>query len=123
MARWRLTAAHYLKVPGTEWEYKEVDMTSGRQARKVFPVPLHLDPNNPSDCNYPGDIIVKQGKGEPRDIIFEGPPTPDMEPLDDEAEAISAKWREKWSHPIEDLAVTIGPTSPIKPINPQLRRP
>lgn len=104
MARWRLTQPHYLNVPGTEWEYKEVDRTTGKQGRKVYPVPLLLSPNEPSDQNYPGEIIVAQGKSaSPKDIIFLGEPTPDMEPLDDEAEKISAACAPKWSHPIESL--------------------
>src|SRR5260370_20903891 len=94
MARWKLVTEHYLNVPGTEWEYKETSRETGRQVRRVFPVPLHLDPNenNIADHNYPGEIIVCHvGKGQGRDIEFVGPPTPDMQPLDDEAKAISAK--------------------------------
>lgn len=103
MARWRLTHSHYLNVPGTEWEYKETDRTTGRQARKVFPVPLLLNPEDPADCNYPGEIIVSY-RANGRDIVFVGPPTPDMEPLDEEAQAISDKERPKWQHPIDSLA-------------------
>lgn len=108
MARWRLTAPHYLNVPGTQWEYKEVDRTTGKPMRKVFEVPMLLDPNQPSDWNYRygqdnGEIIVCQGKGEPADIIFIGEPTPDMMPMDDEAKAISAGFAKKWKHPIETL--------------------
>lgn len=106
MARWRLTAPHYLNVPGTEWEQRELNTTTGKQARKVYAVPLHLDPSNPSDQTPPGsgDIFVcHEGKGQGRDIVFIGPPTPDMEPLDDEARAITAEWAKKWNHPIESL--------------------
>lgn len=112
MARWRLINAHYLPVKSyfgqpVEWEYKETDRNTGRANRKMFPVPLHLDPNQPGDCNYPeeGSIIVcHEGKGLPRDITFYSEPTPEMEPLDEEAEAISASLRGKWEHPIESLA-------------------
>lgn len=104
MARWRLTAGHYLNVPGNEWEYKETNRDTGRQQRVVFPVPMLLDPQDASAHNYPGEIIVSNGKfPQPRDYIFEGPPTPDMEPLDDEAQAITDKERPKWIHPIESL--------------------
>lgn len=98
MARWRVTEKHYLNVPGTEYEYRETNETTGKQARKVFPVPLYLDPANPSDCNYPGEIIVthKADKAYPRDLIFVGPPTMGMAPLDEEAEAISAKMEKNW---------------------------
>ena len=104
MARWRLITPHYLRVPGTEWEYKEASHT-GKQVRKVFQVPLYLNPRDPADCNYPDEIIVAHanGKEQVKDIIFEGDPTPDMTPLDDEAKAISAEWEKQWKHPIEDV--------------------
>ena len=113
MARWRLAAPHYLNVEGTSWEYKEVDRTSGRNKRTVFPVPLHLDPDNPSDWNIvrgkdDGEIVVADHETfeNPRDIVFTGEPTPDMVPLDDEAKAISASMAPKWKHPIESLSGT-----------------
>jgi hypothetical protein len=94
MARWKLTADHYLNVPGTEWEYKETDRTSGRQGRKIFNVPLYLEEDN----------IVCYGEAKQGEYTFIGEPTPDMEPLDDEAEKISAALRPKWIHPIESLS-------------------
>ena len=110
MARWRLTAPHYINVPGTEWEYKEIDQTTGRQGRKVFPVPRLLNPNDGADCNYPGEIIVAYAGplAQGRDIIFEGGPTPDMEPLDEEAKVITESLRPTWQHPIETLPVNGG---------------
>lgn len=110
MARWRLRSAHYLNVVSrwgekVEWEYSETSRDTGRRARKLFPVPLMLDTNNAADYNYPGEIIVcKPGTGSPLDIEFLGDPTPDMEPLDEEAEAISASLRPRWEHPIDSLA-------------------
>lgn len=110
MARWKLTDAHYLAVPGTEWEYKETNRETGRQARKVYEVPIYLNPKDQADWNYPRDeaIIVanKFDPAYPRDIVFHGTPTPDMEPLDDEATAISDAERSKWIHPIEALNMT-----------------
>ena len=105
MARWALRGKHYLKVPGTEWEYKETDRSSGRQGRKVYQVPLYLNPDDPSDCNYPGEIIVcHAGKGTSKDIVFEGDPTPDMEPLDEEATKISDGLRPQWNqNPLDVL--------------------
>jgi hypothetical protein len=105
MARWALRKQHYLKVPGTEWEYIEISRESGRQARKRFEVPLLLDPENPGDCNYDGECIVAhaEGKHMPRDWIFEGPPTPDMEPYDDEAQEISNRYKSTWVNPIDSL--------------------
>lgn len=96
MARWRLTEQHYLKVPGTKWEYSEVNRVTGKPQRTQFDVPMHLNPNDSADWNHrngnEGEIIVCHvGKGQPKDIEFIGQPTPDMIPLDDEAKAISAK--------------------------------
>ena len=109
MARWRLTTGHYLNVPGTEWEYKESDRETGRSARKVFEVPLYLHPDSKADQNYPEqDMIAVSNKFDPnfrRDYVFAGPPTPDMDPLDDEAREISQGFRDRgeWKHPIETL--------------------
>jgi hypothetical protein len=111
MARWRLTEPHYLNTPGTVWEQKETDRFTGKQVRKTYPVPQHLDPKNESDWNYKfgsdegeGIVVCYEGKGKPRDIVFVGPPTPAMEPLDDEARDISDGERPNWKHPIEDMS-------------------
>lgn len=104
MARWSLRNPHYLNVPGNEWLHEETDRETGRRNRKMYTVPQLLDPANPQDQNYPGEVIVcHEGKGERKDIIFEGEPTPDMEALDDEAKAISASLMKKWEHPIDAL--------------------
>ncbi len=111
MARWSLRNSHYLNVPGNEWMHEETDRETGRRNRKMFPVPQLLDPNNPQDQNYRelGRIIVcHEGKGEPRDIIFLGEPTPEMEPMDQEAEEISKSLRAKWEHPIDTLPANGG---------------
>jgi hypothetical protein len=105
MARWKLMTAHYLAVPGTEWEYTENSRTTGRPIRNKFQVPRFLDPRDPQDWtttwgnrdNAEGEVIVcYAGKGQSSDIIFTGEPTPDMVPLDDEAKAISASFEDKW---------------------------
>lgn len=111
--RWKLLNAHYLNLvdlngaPATEWEYTEADRSSGRKARKLFMVPAFIDPREPADCNRDGECIVTQMTEGARliktDHIFVGDPTPDMEPLNDEAMAISQKFAEKWKHPIESL--------------------
>ena len=104
MARWRLTAPHYLKVPGTVWRYEETDRETGEQNQVVFNVPRLLDPKDPKHCNRAGEITVAYaGSEQPGDRVFEGPPTPDMEPLDDEARALSGEWQERWQHPVESL--------------------
>lgn len=118
--RWRLTEPHYLNVPvlpdGTrvEWEHKEQSRDSGRTVRKLFTVPMLLDPKDPADHNYPqdGDLIVchdvEDADHHRRDYIFIGDPTPGMEPLNEEAEAITNALRPKWEHPIDTLPVNGG---------------
>lgn len=110
MSRYRLTAKHYLTVPGTEWEQKEIDQATGKQVRRVYKVPRYLDPDDHADCNYPGEIIVcdKQDNAFPRDILFTGPPTVDMVGLDDEAIAKVAKITASGAHPIDSLPATGG---------------
>ncbi len=119
--RWRLINAHYLRVPqlpdGTviEHEHKETARESGRTIRKLFPVPMLLDPKDAADCNYPGEIIVAHevegARNERADYLFLGEPTPEMEPLNDAAEAISNSLRSKWEHPIDTLPVNGGMNS------------
>jgi hypothetical protein len=106
--RWKLTESHYLNVPGTYWEQKETDRGTGKQVRKNYPVPLHLDVKNEADWNYTsidgglgGIVVCWEGKGLPRDIVFEGAPTPGMEPLDAEAREESAKYN--WIDPINEF--------------------
>lgn len=104
MARWFLRQPHYLEIEGTEWEHKEVSRESGKQKTVRYKVPMFLNPEDPADYNYPEGIIVAyEGKGLPKDLIFTGKPTPDMEPLDDEAKAITAECSKSWVHPIESL--------------------
>lgn len=109
MARWRLRTSHYLKVPDTVYIYEEVDRTTGKLGRKIFNVPLLLDPANPADCNYPGEIIVcHAGKGADKDYVFDGQPTPDMDPIDEEARAITTRMEPSWRHPIDSLPGTFS---------------
>jgi hypothetical protein len=118
MARWKLLVAHYLNVPGTEWEYSEMGRTKGGRATKVrFKVPRHLDPNEPADHTHhnwrdSGDgaiVVCHEGtSADPNDIPFTGDPTPDMEAIDDEAKRISASFASRWKHPIEALPGTFS---------------
>lgn len=107
MARWRLKSAHYLMIPGGEWEYKETSQETGKQVRRVFPVPTYLHPDDPGDHNYPGEIIVTNGgTRQPRDLEFSGPPTPEMDPLDDEAKAQSAEQEKRYKVPFDTFNVS-----------------
>lgn len=110
MARWKLMTPHYLNVKELDGEpvefvYMEQDLTTMRNRRKSFKVPLLLDPKDASyinDSSY--GIVVSDGNNPgPRDYIFSGDPTPDMEPIDDDARTISDKFRDKWINPIDNL--------------------
>ena len=107
MARWKLVESHYLNTKDTQWEYKELDRDTGRERRKQISVPRYLNIEDPSDWtnswgnrdNKTGEIVVcYEGKGEPKDIVFYGDPTPGMSPVDDEAKAISASFEAQWSY-------------------------
>jgi hypothetical protein len=71
---------------------------------------MYLDPDSGADQNYPGECVVAyEGKNaKPQDIIFSGKPTPDMEPLDEEAEKITEATKSEWIHPIDTLSPTGG---------------
>jgi len=116
--RWRLNEPHYLNVPvlpdGTrvEWEHKETARETGRTVRKLYTVPMLLDPKDPADFNHPGEIVVTHDVEGARmtrgDYIFEGKPTPGMEPLNEAAEALTAECRHAWEHPINSLPANGG---------------
>lgn len=108
MARWKLMVNHYLNVEGTKWEYQETDRVTGRPKRTQFPVPRYLDILDPADWTNKlgdtGEIIVSDGKGaDPKDIIFTGEPTPDMEPVDDDARRISAGFADQWRRGADEM--------------------
>lgn len=107
--RWRLQEPHYLNVPGTEWDHKEMNQATRKQITKHYPVPLLLDPKEPTDWNYPEEIIVTHQidgvMNMPRDIIFVGPPTLSMEPLNEAAMKLSNEVAKKSKHPIDSLPV------------------
>jgi hypothetical protein len=103
MARWKLMMNHYLNVEnGLRWEQVELDRTTGKQARKQYPVPRFLDINDRGDWTNVisqdnGEIIVHDGgTHQPGDLRFYGQPTPDMSPLDHEAEVISKRYEKQW---------------------------
>ena len=118
MARWRLMAKHYINATRhgekTQWMREETNRDTGRVARSLFNVPTYLDPDDPRDQNYPGEVIVAYEKGaRPQDIVFIGEPTPDMEPVDEEAQKISDVTRPKWKHPIDSIPATGGNYSEV----------
>lgn len=104
MARWRLTASHYIHVPGCTYTREETDRETGEVAKFTYDVPMLLDIRSPPRrYNQDGYIFVTdKPNGNPRDVVFLGPPTPDMEPQDDEAKEISAK--QTWQNPMGEGA-------------------
>lgn len=113
MARWKLTDKHYLHTdPPTEWEQKEVDLETGEELRKRYEVPRMLDP----DRRNRSGVLIEQfvclkGKGQPGDVTIKGPPTASMEPLDEEAERLSAAVAQG-RHPINSLPTTMDAAPP-----------
>jgi hypothetical protein len=67
--------------------------------RKALLVPMLIDPGDRGCINKHEGICIVAYKGSehPGDIVFFGPPTVDMEPIDDEATAITMEWRKEWS--------------------------
>lgn len=111
--RWRLRNPHYLNTePSAVWRHEETSQASGEKTEVNYQVPRYLDPGDPKQCNRDGDLIVCHGKGEKGDWSFIGPPTPEMEPMNDAAQAITDAEAPKWEHPIESLS-NVADTSMI----------
>lgn len=93
-ARFKLNAAHYLNVPGTEWEQIEVT-AQGKQARHRYKVHRYLDPLNGEDFTdkINGWIVVTTAEDplHPSDLVFIGLPSNEMEPLNEEAKALLSR--------------------------------
>jgi hypothetical protein len=121
VARWQLLKPHYLNVEfiydayGNEiecvYEYAELN-----GARKRFPVPVLLEVegrNRQTGETEQKVVVVSNGNGaEPGDYIHHGDPTPDMTPLDAEAEEISARFAAKWfGRPDDALLAPPAPSS------------
>lgn len=114
MARWKVTAKHYIHAEQygqpSEWERTEMNIDTGRNFRKLYKVPMLIDPEDPGCINKHEGICVvaRKGTDHPGDIVFFGPPTADMEPLDEEARKETEAERPKWKSPIDGLEMTIG---------------
>ncbi len=124
MARWRLRTPHYLNVVEPwEWEYKQIDRKTGREGRFRMTVPRFLDTKDPADWTekpegqsvakggsfdeVDGNIIVcYKDKGKPGDVEFLGDPTPEMDPMDDEAREISASFADIWRYKPEGMEIS-----------------
>lgn len=108
--QWRLRSPHYLNSPGITWEQTEVSRETGRQARKSHVVPLLIDPADPSQCNGDGDCVVyhsvEGARAPKRATEFLGDPTPEMEPMNDAAQAISDSLESRWSKSFETFDIT-----------------
>lgn len=114
MARWRVTAKHYLLAKqfgeDTTWVREETNRDTGRAFRRTFMVPLYIDPEDPIciNKNLGYCVVATEGSEMPGDITLLSPCTPDMEPLDDEAKRITAEESKKWKDPINSLPISIG---------------
>jgi hypothetical protein len=114
MARWRVTAKHYLNAKqfgeDTTWVREETNRDTGRAFRRTFMVPLLIDPEDPIciNRNVGYCVVATEGSEMPGDIILLSPCTPDMEPLDEEARQITAQESKKWKDPINGLPIHVG---------------
>lgn len=114
MARWRVTAKHYLLArqfgEETTWVREETNRDTGRAFRRTFAVPLYIDPEDPIciNRNIGYCVVATEGSEMPGDITLLSPCTPDMEPLDDDAKRITAEESKKWKDPINSLPISIG---------------
>lgn len=114
MARWRVTAKHYLLArqfgEDTTWVREETNRDTGRAFRRTFPVPLFIDPEDPIciNRNVGYCVVATEGSEMPGDITLLSPCTPDMEPLDDDARKVTAEESKKWKDPINSLPIAIG---------------
>lgn len=116
MARWKLTGkgvylhANQFGQP-TEWQREEINVQTGRAFRKTLKVPMYIHPDDPFCINrlLGFCVVATIGSAQPGDIeIFDFKPTPDMEPLDEEAQAMSDAERANWVNPIDGLQANIG---------------
>lgn len=126
MARWKLSCPHYLyTVKSAKWRYSHTDRATGDLVEKEFIVPRLLDPRDPkcwtnkfggipvsrggNDSEADGEVVVCfQGKGEPGDIEIVGDPTPDMIPLDEEAQEISDSFQDHWAYKPDNAEVNFS---------------
>ena len=107
MARWKLTSPHYINLTQTaQWEYIEDGYGKG-PIRRRFDVPTYLDPADPKSWTktwgpnglQEGEIILcLPNRGLPGDLEFNGDPTPQMVPMDAEAEEITATFTNRWRY-------------------------
>lgn len=114
MARWRVTAKHYLNArqfgEDTTWVREETNRDTGRSFRRTFQVPLLIDPEDPIciNKNVGYCVVATEGSEMPGDITLLSPCTPDMEPMDDDARQITAAESKKWKDPINGLPIHVG---------------
>jgi hypothetical protein len=110
---WRLRDHHYLNVPNTFYIKREVDGETQEMIEHKYPVPRLLRLDDPKACNAGDGVVLVSTDSQAKMInarmwIFDGEPTPDMEPQNDAAEAISAQFRPRWLKPFEELHATGG---------------
>lgn len=119
MARWRCDEPHYIRAcpidlldEGVTWEYKETDRVTGRERRKRFPVPYYCER---------GSVVCRPGsEKDVSDLIYEGPPTHAMTPLDKEAEQITDELRPTWRNAMIDAGQEFSNASMLESLAKQL---
>jgi len=124
MARFKLLAAHELNLMGSFYEQKLVT-NFGKPATEKWDCNRYLNPDDPSDCNYNGKgmpqdeslgedmCCVINTKPHRKDWVIRSPesfiPSTEMEPLDDEAEALMAKHKPRSvMQALDSLPLTMG---------------
>lgn len=111
---WRLRADHYLNTdPQAFFVQRVADEQTGEQVEHRYPVPRLLQLADPKAANDgAGGILVSTDKAakliNARMWIFLGPPTADMEPQNEAAQAITDVHSAKWLKPFEELSATGG---------------
>lgn len=101
--RWELKEPHYLFGTNAKYMKEEVNMDTKKLARHFYDVPEYHD----------AGTVVYQGRPLlDTDVPFTGEPTPAMEALDDEAQALSDKFRPKWISPIDNAALKAAELAP-----------
>lgn len=111
---WKLRADHYLNVPNTHFIQRTQDGETGEQVEHRYAVPrlLQLDDPMAQTPRKSGQILVSTDEAAklhlPSIWVFAGEPTPDMEPQNAAAQAISDALQSKWLKPFEELKANGG---------------
>jgi hypothetical protein len=124
MARFKLLAPHELDIMNSFYEQKLVN-NWGKNVTEKWDCHRMLNPDDPNDCNYnakglPQDetlgedpCVVINTKPHRKDYVIRNPeafrPSTEMEPLDEEAQALMEKWKPRSvMQAMDALPMTMG---------------